>query len=310
VTKSLLCLIVCSLQGVAQTAHSVTLNWNWAQGTGSAADGFHVKRGAASGGPYATVGSTGASTLQFVDGAGPFVEGTTYYYVVTAYSATAGESDPSNEAPATIPLPAPPTAGLVGYWSFNEGSGVIAHDTSGNGYDGVTAAPWVAGYQGSALQFNGSTSSVITTPIPLGQTFTISAWVNPAGAEQGYSRIAEMSYLKSFYLGVDVTGGMYQFIVSDATGATGQCGQKQFGCAKGGAVTPGWHLVTATFDGSQGLLYVDHALVASETFAAPSAASLALYLGIYTGCGYGWNGGIDEVRLYNRALTAAEVAAL
>jgi hypothetical protein len=76
-------------------------------------------------------------------------------------------------------------------------------------------------------------------------------------------------------------------------------------------VTSGWHLVTGTYDGATARLYVDGTLVASETFTAPPNTSFPLYIGRYYGAGgYNWSGGIDEVRLYNRALTAAEVAAL
>ena len=39
-----------------------------------------------------------------------------------------------------------PTAGLIGYWNFDEGSGTVAHDTSGSGFTGtVVGATWAAG---------------------------------------------------------------------------------------------------------------------------------------------------------------------
>jgi hypothetical protein len=51
--------------------------------------------------------------------------------------------------------------------------------------------------------------------------------------------------------------------------------------------------------------------VGSDTFTAPSNTSLPLFIGqYYGGAGYGWIGALDEVRLYNRALTAAEVGAI
>jgi hypothetical protein len=69
--------------------------------------------------------------------------------------------------------------------------------------------------------------------------------------------------------------------------------------------------VTATFDGATARLYVDTALVGSDTFAAPTITNLPLYIGRYFAApAFGWNGAIDEVRLYNRALTAAEVGAI
>jgi hypothetical protein len=69
--------------------------------------------------------------------------------------------------------------------------------------------------------------------------------------------------------------------------------------------------VTATFDGATATLYVDNAAVATETFSAPPNTDYPLYFARhYGGNGYNWNGAMDEIRLYNRALTSAEVSAI
>jgi hypothetical protein len=188
----------------------------------------------------------------------------------------------------------------------------MAHDSSGNGYDGaVNGASWMAGKINSGLSFNGFSSHVVTAAIPLVNTFSISAWVNPAVTRQAaYARIGETRYNGGLYLGANGSGTRYKFIVNTGAGATGGCGAA-FGCAEGGAITPGWHLVTGTYDGTVGRLYVDGALVSSETFTAPPNRNYPLYIGRYYGAnGWSWSGAIDEVRLYNRALTAAEVASL
>jgi hypothetical protein len=206
----------------------------------------------------------------------------------------------------------PPTQGLAGYWNFDEDSGTIAHDSSGNRYDGtITGATWVTGKINSALSFNGSTNYVVTPNIPLSNAFSISAWVNPAVTNQiGYARIAETRYSGGLYLGMDVSGTKYKFIVNNGSGSTGSCGAS-FGCAQGGTITSGWHLVTATFDGMIGILYVDNSAVASDTFTAPANTTYPLYIGrYYAANGYNWSGSLDEVRLYNRALTGGEVSAV
>jgi len=203
----------------------------------------------------------------------------------------------------------PPTQGLIGYWNFNEGSGTIANDTSGGGYNGtISGAAWTAGKINSGLSFNGTTSDVVTPGIPLGNAFSVSAWVNPAATTQtAYGRIAETQYNPGLYLGVDGSGKKYQFIVNNGIGATGSCGVA-FGCAVGGTISSGWHLVTGTYDGATARLYVDTTLVASETFTAPPNTTYPLNIGrYYASNGYGWNGVLDETRLYNRALTATEV---
>jgi len=213
--------------------------------------------------------------------------------------------------PATLTVTSN-SGGLIGYWGFDEGSGSIARDTSGSGYNGiVSAAAWTAGKVNSALSFNGAASGVTTPGVLLDNTLSISAWVNPAVMTQtAYSRIAETQYDRGFFLGMNAFGTAYKFIVYGGLGATGTCGAG-YGCAEGGTVTAGWHLVTATFDGSKGRLYLDGALVATDTFTAPLNTNYPLNIGHYFAAnGFGWNGVIDEVRLYNRALSAAEIAQL
>ena len=77
--------------------HSVTLNWNWSQGSGGTATGFHVQRGSITGGPYTVVSTVPVGTLTYVDT--NVVARATYFYVVTAYN-----SMPSSEVMATIPF--------------------------------------------------------------------------------------------------------------------------------------------------------------------------------------------------------------
>ena len=158
------------------------------------------------------------------------------------------------------------------------------------------------------MSFNGTTN-VLTPNIGVGTTFSISAWVNPSAAQGAFVRIAETQYNGGLYLGTDSTGSKFKLIVNTGSGVTGNCGSG-FGCAEGGSITSGWHLATATFDGTTGTLYVDGVVVASDTFTAPSITNLPLYIGASYAGGSGWKGSIDDVRLYSRALTSAEVAGL
>ena len=225
--------------------------------------------------------------------------------------------NPATSAPVTVTVSnttagGPPTTGLIGYWNFDEASGSIARDTSGSGFNGtVNGAAWTAGKINSGLNFNGTTNAVVTPSITLGGTFSVSAWVNPAvTGESPYVRIAETQYFTGLYLGTNLSGTKYKFIINWGFGSTGTCGA-QFGCAEGGTISSGWHLVTGTFDGTTARLYVDTVLVASDTFTAPQPSSLPLHIGQdYNNSGYGWQGALDEVRLYNRALTVAEVGAI
>ena len=174
----------------------------------------------------------------------------------------------------------------------------------------INGATWTVGKVNSALSFNGSNSSVVTAPISLANTFSVSAWINSKGAQSGYARILETQYTTGLYLGIDSTGTKFKFIVNGGSGATGKCGMA-YGCAEGGKVATGWHLVTGVFDGAIARLYVDGVEVATETFTAPANTNYPLYMGrLYSSNGSGWNGAMDEVRLYNKVLSATEVASL
>ncbi len=84
--------------------HSNTLTWNWAQGTGDPATGFHVKKATTSGGPYTTIATLPVATLTYIDTT--VVAGQTNYYVVTAFN-TGGDSVPSNQVTCTTPFQVP-----------------------------------------------------------------------------------------------------------------------------------------------------------------------------------------------------------
>ena len=76
------------------------------------------------------------------------------------------------------------TAGLVAAYGFNEGTGTMVADSSGNGNNGtISGATWTnSGKYGSALVFNG-TSALVTvsnsTTLQLNAAMTLEAWVNP-----------------------------------------------------------------------------------------------------------------------------------
>ncbi|NQV33145.1 MAG: discoidin domain-containing protein, partial [Phycisphaeraceae bacterium] len=75
---------------------------------------------------------------------------------------------------------APPSGTLTGAWSFDEGSGTVAVDSSGNGYNGtIVDGAWEAGQAGSALAFNGLSSQVALPAAAwntIEQQVTVSLW--------------------------------------------------------------------------------------------------------------------------------------
>ncbi len=76
-------------------------------------------------------------------------------------------------------------AGLLGWWQLDEGTGTTTKDASGNGNDGTFQGKpqWVTGVIGGALKFNGTSDRVTCGDAPqlaLTKALTITCWVNPA----------------------------------------------------------------------------------------------------------------------------------
>ena len=118
-----LAMLVFALPALAQN-HSVTLGFAWSQGTGGMATGFNIYRGTTSGaeGPAAPATKIGnvpyvtppPATWSYKDTAS-LVEGTKYFYVITAAGNGGTESAPSVEVGGTIPFSVPnvPTAPTI-----------------------------------------------------------------------------------------------------------------------------------------------------------------------------------------------------
>jgi uncharacterized protein (TIGR02145 family) len=212
------------------------------------------------------------------------------------------------------------TNGLVGLWSFNgdDISGTTAYDRSGSGNNGtLTNGPTkVPGIVGQALSFNGSTQYVTAgDPANLDPTgsFSLSTWVKTTQSLSGgtYAAIAGKGFLAT-------TNGYGLFLSGDNSS------KPYFQARTGGTVveTYGpsvndgkWHLLTGVRDhaGNTNYLYIDGRLVGTGTGALTSYTSTnpfsvgARYSTIWQ---HYYAGATDEVRFYNRALTAGEIQSL
>jgi hypothetical protein len=221
-----------------------------------------------------------------------------------------------------------PNAGLTAHWRFDDRQGTIAMDSAHPGvyvknintdqfypdygkYPGqIVGAQWGEGQIVGGLSFDGVGDSVTVASIPSSPAFTVSAWVKPTSTQDGFARIVETSYSVGVFLGVDSAGPTYKMMVNGGSGSTGNCGA-QYGCIQGGAVVNNtWTLVTGTYDGSVGRLYVNGVQVANDTAYPPSTAAMPLTIGTSYAYSYGWKGGIDDVRIYGRALSPSEVLTL
>jgi formylglycine-generating enzyme required for sulfatase activity len=210
------------------------------------------------------------------------------------------------------PNPCPP---LVGYWTFDEGGGTVAHDGSGfNNHGTIIGATWTTGVSGSALHFDGSDDYVqFSSPVRNLPPYSVCAWVHPDSLSWYHYIVAnggEDSATYGLYL-YTRPGPWYQF------GCSTPGPDRVHGEAYGSPPPWYWDFLCGTWDGSMDAgsvkLYLNGSLAGVGTpVQEPSNTSAAnLRIGCpSTGDEYFWQGDIDDVRIYNRALSAAEVHAL
>ena len=229
----------------------------------------------------------------------------TYYYLVQAEDPTGNLSPSSNQATAIV---TPPPTGLVAAYSFNEGTGTTVLDASGNGNTGtLTSTTWTnTGKYGNALSFNGSTSWV-TVPdsasLHLTNKMTLEAWVNPNLLNGAWRTV-----MIKQQTGAGVAYSLYedtdQHVPVTQAYTTGE--NDAYGTAL--LALNIWTHLTATYDGSTLKLYVNGSLVASAPVTGNLISSTgALRIGGNSVWGEFFSGLIDEVRIYNRALTPTEI---
>jgi len=198
-------------------------------------------------------------------------------------------------------------ADLVAYWMFDEGSGTTAHDSSGNGHDGtIYGATWIDGYLDGGLQFDGTDDSInFGTGASLdGPTdFSVTAWIKTAMTSNGaiiqqrnggWNGEYRLMVMGSGVLNLMVYGGGYQFDGFETT-ATVNDGQ--------------WHHVAAGRSGTTGFIYIDGVL---EATTEGTLVNLDDTIEVAVGQDIRdsvspFDGIIDEVRIYDAALSEAEI---
>jgi hypothetical protein len=203
--------------------------------------------------------------------------------------------------------------GPVGYWKFDEGSGTIAHDSSGNGNDGVIhTATWTDGIVGKALHFNGVDSwvEVPNSPTLTGLSqITVEAWI------QEDSITAQLKGIVSkcdgwapptnaeYFLGTNENGKV--FFETDH-------GTAIFSAQTTPLITEAgrWYHVAGTWSGDTYTIYVDGAPVLSGICTPQTTLSNTLPVQIGRHGSWSWvyfQGVIDEVKIYNYGRTGEEI---
>jgi len=227
----------------------------------------------------------------------------TYYWRVDEFDGAAthkGEVWSFSTIPS-IPINDP---NLVGFWSLDESSGIYAVDWSGHDNHGdlIGQPQWVVGYDGGALELDGDSWVDCGNPaaLQIAGPISIACWVKPAelGGDQGFVAL----------------DGSYAFKVSDYDGSDDHLRFTTPGVADHDAYNAviyngEWQHVAVTFEPNQSegvVFYINGDEAERLDASAMSEGSGPFLIGNNQWDEY-YTGLIDDVRVYNKVLTAEEV---
>lgn len=224
-----------------------------------------------------------------------------------SYELSAVARDGAGNTALSSPVRVTVDSAPVAAWSFDEGSGSVATDATGNGHQGtVSGATWTtSGYFGGALAFSGASHSVLVPDadgLDLTGPMTISAWVYSEQIMEDWASIVQKE-TDAYFLHA------YSFLGVAGAGITGGAGCCTLVWAPSATPLGAWTHLAMTFDGSQLIYYRNGAPIGTTAASGPvEVTSSPLWIG-NNSFGENFVGSIDEVRIYDRALDALEIQA-
>ena len=202
-------------------------------------------------------------------------------------------------------------SGLVGYWKFDEGSGTTAYDSSGNNNHGTlyNGPTWTQGKVGGALSFDGvddyvncgNSTSLQPTSITFGGWLYLYGWLDKITSYGSHHIFMAEGYA------IATNSSAWSVWVNDSTG------RRSRSISHNNKLNE-WHFVMVTYDEVSGYMKFYWNGVLRDTFYI-SAGQPIVYTGskllrIGNGSSFDTDGLIDEVRIYNRVLSEAEIRAI
>jgi hypothetical protein len=227
-------------------------------------------------------------------------------YTATVTVAAAGVSGSPKTVAVTLDVSAP-AGGLVGAWGFDEASGSTTADGSGKGNAGTiaNATRTTSGRFGGALAFNGTNAWVTvndSASLHLTSGMTVEGWVNPSTLSGSWRAMAVKETASGLAWALYPAG--------DGGFPSGHAFTASEQWARGTAVLPlnTWSHVATTYDGTTIRAYVDGVQVGTKAQSGALATSTQpLRFGGDALWPEWFKGSLDEIRVYDHALTAAEI---
>jgi hypothetical protein len=196
--------------------------------------------------------------------------------------------------------------GLVAQWKFDEGAGTTAADASGNANTGtLTGTSWASGIYGTSLSFSGSSSYVSvkeSTSIENTSQMSVGFWIYANANTNSDPRVLTKSY--SWDIKLNGSGIAPQF------SSAGKYAKLNYDLTLNQ-----WQHILLTFSGGTVTAYVNGNVVpfSANTFTGTETIPIYKYgmiIGAVADLTGGYKGLLDDVRVYNRALSSSEALAL
>ncbi len=202
-------------------------------------------------------------------------------------------------------------AGLAAYWKFDDGSGTIAMDSSGNGNTGILhGATWTnSGRVNGALHFNGINSWVEvpdSDSVDLSKNFTVACWIYPDVHAGNYNMLVSkhQPYINSDH-------SWYWGIKNDVSTFV-NWGNPEIRGTQDIPLNSWTHVAITYIDATMSFCFYNNGQLDRQMDADLSIRNTdkMLVIGSENGSTNFYDGLIDDVRIYNRALTSNEVLEL
>jgi len=216
-------------------------------------------------------------------------------------------------------------ADLVGHWKLDEGSGTTAFDSSGNGNDGTLLdnpdlenPTWIPGIRVGAMEFHGAGAALTggdyfdcgnDASLDITEQLSIALWVRP-GADDPEGNITETAPLCKAMMGV---GNEWSWQVRYGWGSTEPFMGFQFNATPRSWVYVGqnlerdeWCHLACSYDGATVKCYFNGAETDSTEMVQLASSPTPVLIGS-DGWGCDWIGAIDDVRIYDHALSEPEI---
>jgi len=209
-----------------------------------------------------------------------------------------------------MPEPPPPPAVIFARYKFDETSGTVASDFTGNGWNGtlVNGPTWVAGKYGNAVNLDGS-NDYVSLPTGIMSTLdrcTVCAWVK-LDANNGWNRIFDFGSGTgvNMFLTPNCSSGAIRFAIKYGGG-----GEQQINTSST-MPTGSWQHIAITLSGAVGVMYLNGVEVGRSTTLTLKPSGMGSttqnWLGRSQYSDPYYDGLIDDFRIYNGALSAEQI---